>query len=341
MNKSSKKDVYYIYAPTYVEWSAGIRVLHYLCEELNSNGFETFMVIHGMGVHPKVSFSSRSPILTKGILNSHSVNNRRQIAIYPETINGNPMNAPYVIRWLLNFPNLLGGNKKFNNETIFAYSESIARSYEKFNGTLPDVLFIPAIKSTEIESALLNTIERNPGLQVVYAQKFRALGGKPDTSYENCREITRFGRAAPKRSETLKLIREAELVHVYENTTVITEALLFGVPVVCHQNQFFNELIAKEELGLDGITWDPNAIQTPNAKMNLERLKISEKAVKLNIQSLFSDLKIDRMPTFGAKGIILPKNGVWTKHSVSRGFQVLTQKGPIVFLRFLKNYMGR
>ena len=341
MKISPKSDVYYIYAPVYADWSAGIRVLHYLCEALNKNGYEAFLVIHGRGVDSKFSLSSKSPILTKQILHSHSMSGRRQIAIYPETIKGNPVNAQYVIRWLLNFPNLLGGNTIFKNETVFAYSESIARNYHKSTAILPEVLFIPAIKSTEIEFNLLNPVKKISALQVVYAQKFRALGGKPDTSYQNCREITRFGKQAPKRPETLKLIREAELVHVYENTTVITEALLLGVPVVCHQNQFFAELIAKEELDMDGISWNPDVIVIPNAKRNLKILKKAENTVDFNIQRLFSVLNVDEMASAEGTGMVLPKNGIWTKHSVSRGFQVLKQKGPRVFLRFFKNYIGR
>jgi hypothetical protein len=49
------------------------------------------------------------------------------IAIYPEIVHGNPLNAPYVIRWLLHRPNFHRADVTFSkNELIFFYQKVFA-----------------------------------------------------------------------------------------------------------------------------------------------------------------------------------------------------------------------
>jgi len=281
-----------------------------------------------------------TPILTREITNLHREENSTVFAIYPETIIGNPIHAPNVVRWLLNYTSLLGGNHTFENETVLAYSNSLAFDYSSQNSHMPDVLFVPAITSREIEDQLEQPGRTREGLQVLYAQKFRALGGIPDTKFDLYEEVTRFGKDAPDRQKTLKLIREAELFHAYENTTAISEACLLGTPVICHKNRYFSNLLAQDELPFSGISWNPREILKPDAPANLRILKEAEVKSKEDIFSIFSNLKISpNVPR--AHQIRLPKRSLITRHSLTRGVKVLFQKGPIVFARFLKNYLDR
>ena len=333
-------EIYYIYTPAWVNWSAGIRVLHYLCDELNNAGFSAFLVIHGSNVKPVTSSVLNTPELTKEIAKLHKSEGQRVIAVYPETILGNPLNAPYVIRWILNYSSLLAGNSVFKNEKIIAYTNRLAEDYSLKSGAKPEVMFIPAIKSAEINNVQKNQIVKKKDLHVVYAQKYRALGGTPKTDYQSFEEITRFGKDAPSRDKTLSLIREASIFHAYENTTAISEACLLGTPVFCHKNEFFSELIASEELPFSGISWSEDEMQQPDIVGNLAILKEAEKNTGARLKEIFNNLDFDLATT--TSGVVkIPRRGLMTKHSFSRGFQVLTQKGPIVFLRFLKNYIGR
>jgi hypothetical protein len=332
--------VYYIYTPAYVDWSAGIRVLHYLCDELNKNGFEAFVALHGPINGLEVSADLQTPILSQALMRKHQLLGRAVVAIYPETIQGNPLFAPNVIRWLLNYPSLLGGQNSFNHEKVLAYSETLAKDHIAGGNSELSILFVPAIRSVEIKRVLRYSTVRRKDLQVVYAQKHRALGGFPKTDYPAFVEITRFGKEAPRREQTLALLRQAALLHVYENTTVITEACLLGTPVLCHRNKYFSELIAAKELPFSGIAWSEDEIHPPDIVQNLKILKDAEMSSKVKLIEIFNNL--DFGPVIPPSGPIkVPRRGLFTRHSLSRGFQVLTQKGPIVFIRFLKNYISR
>ena len=334
-----KKTVFYIYAPALVNWSAGIRVLHELCNILNKNGFDALIALHG---EVRTDFSpttSNNPVVTQQLLEEHQRQGKVIVAIYPESIVGNPLNARYVIRWLLNFPKLLGGKAEFKNETVLAYSQTLATDYAAKVGQEIDVLFVPAILEEEIRRYSYEPVVKDSNLNLVYAQKFRALGGKPNLDYENVLEITRFGKRAPSRDETLRLIHESQVVHVYENTTVISEACLLGTPVICHRNRYFDSLIAEDELNFSGISWDENEIAQPDIEKNFRLLEIASLKSETELVRIFSSLKLVNS---GALDLIrIPKNGIITTHSVSRALKILTQKGPFVFFRFLWNYIAR
>jgi hypothetical protein len=323
-----------------VEWSAGIKVLHYLCDELNRSGHEAFLVLHGARTEVEVSKNLFTPVLTKELLGIHIDQKKLIVAVYPETVIGNPLKARHVIRWLLNYPRLLGGARKFSGEIVIAYSENLSREYEKNTGVSIKVLFVPAIRSSEIERIISGEFQKQKTLNVIYAQKYRALGGIPDREYDNFVEVTRFGKKAPNRTETLNLIRRASVLHVYENSTVISEACLLGTPVLCHKNEYFFELIASTELPFSGVSWQEKELNKPDMAKNLMILKNVEKNTTLKVRQIIKELEFNVTSEF-VEPVIIPRRGVFTRHSVNRGLMVFTKKGPLVFARFLRNYIGR
>ncbi|AHI30137.1 hypothetical protein AU14_12725 [Marinobacter similis] len=52
------------------------------------------------------------------------------IVIYPEITAGNPLGAKFVVRWLLNKPGVINGNKDFGNKEIFFFYDSIFNDWD-------------------------------------------------------------------------------------------------------------------------------------------------------------------------------------------------------------------
>ncbi len=120
---------FYIVSPRYVRTSAGIRVLHHLCNILNRLGYPAFMIIspdfEGENV---ISPQLVTPVLTKRVAEAHYRSQLTPITIYPEVVNGNPFDAPFIVRFLGNFPGLLGGQVQFPpDEVIVPYSAALGR----------------------------------------------------------------------------------------------------------------------------------------------------------------------------------------------------------------------
>lgn len=340
MSNIATKKVFLVYSPPWAEWSAGIRVLHYLCDHLNNLGFEALMVIHGPKIRLELSESLNTPVLTKKYLKEIHDSGKEIVSVYTESIIGNPLNTPHVIRWILNYPGLLAGPTAYPNEMVFPYTKSIAGKMH--NSKNLATLFVPALKSEEIRSAaVFESSVNGEEYEVVYAQKYRALGGVPAKLVRNQIELVRFGKEAPDRKKTLSLIKGAELVHVYENTTVVTEAVLLGTPVICHKNEYFDELLAGDELNMSGISWDASQIEKPNMTENFQLLEKAEEAAKQRIFEIFSNLSLKGNAVGDQADIVLPRRGLITRHSLSRAKNVLLKKGPFVLIKFFRNYVNR
>jgi len=335
--------VFYVYTPPWVEWSAGTKVLHYFCDHLNKIGEDSYLAIHGpKSKNAETNKELKTPVLDRKLLKQHEMENRQVIAIYPEGVTGNPLRAQTVIRWLLNYTSLLGGQIKFSREEfVWAYSRNIAESYYSKTGKRAPIFFIPAVNVAEVESVPDNPIMHG-NYEVLYAQKYRALGGKPEVqSINNVIEITRFSSNSTTRAETLNLLKFAQAVHIFENTSIATEAALFGVPVVCHKNELFDTLIAEHELGVDGFSWFPlsgTIVDPINAR---DKLQSAWSSVSGNLSSALSQIEFKPMNLTRQDKVCLPNRSVFSKHAFARANLLIRQKGLVVFGRFLINYVRR
>jgi hypothetical protein len=95
------KAPYVIVAPVYRNSSAGVRALYRLKDELIKRGYDVTVCQGG----DRVPYGS--------------------IVVYPEIVDGNPLNAKTVIRYVLNTPGLLGGDKEYDeSEIVFTYHPS-------------------------------------------------------------------------------------------------------------------------------------------------------------------------------------------------------------------------
>lgn len=285
----SKSMVYLVYAPELVEWSAGIKVLYKLFEAIAASGRHVLLINHG-----RSTLRYKIHIMRELMKLNRRYHQSTFVAFYTESIIGNPLRVNTRIRWILNYPGLLGGSESFPDDIILSYTQNIARRFNEGDEMRSRVLFIPALNSSEIQNLVpaLRWGDSKP-YNLVYAQKYRSLGGKPNFTGFSTKEISRFEKKSPNRAETLELIRNAQSLHVFENTTVITEAQLCGVPVFCHRNEFFDELIAEKELGDEGTTWDLTLEPATNPDIVRSRLLHFESSYRSQIESLLNQIEAE------------------------------------------------
>jgi hypothetical protein len=94
------KKPFVIYTYDYSPGVGGIKVMHKLCDLLNKNGYESYL----MPIHIREDFyvcdDYNTPLITQEILDDLD----NTIVIYPEGIKYNPLNAKNVVRWILGPP---------------------------------------------------------------------------------------------------------------------------------------------------------------------------------------------------------------------------------------------
>lgn len=129
---------YYIFGFDYRRSSAGIRVMHMLCDALIRSGYEAYVLAEVF------SPDLMTPRLTDQVIQHHRDLGVRPIAVYPEVIDGNPLQGSVVVRYLLNKPGFIGGSGAYGeNDLYFAYKSDFM-----LEGMSPEQhLFLPAIDS--------------------------------------------------------------------------------------------------------------------------------------------------------------------------------------------------
>ena len=279
------RNPYYIITNRYARTSAGIKALHLLCHSLNALGERAFLIIDPfhppqLSTHPDLL----TPLLTSRIMESHFERGLTPITIYPETIPGNPYQAPFVVRYFLNYPGLLGGENSFDpSEFSISYSETLGRSIE--NNKL--VLFIP----TSDPSLFTPKPSVKRMGTCFYATKYLDVhNGNLLAVTKNSVQITRDRTDSPTPKQIAELFRKSELFYCYENSALVIEAILCGCPAVFLPNPYLTESIGANEIGWDGIAWgtDPEEI---------ERAKQTVMKARENYLALF-DIFWERLATF-------------------------------------------
>ncbi len=266
---------YYIITPPFERTSAGIKALHLLCHNLNLNGVPAYLIVTDNYIQNDedlLGLDFLTPILNRTILENHFKNDRKPIFIYPEVIKGNPLNAKCVVRYVLNYPGLLGGDEIFDkNELCFAYSKELARA----TGISDRVLFIPT-SNINIFHPPRDEVSRQG--TCFYASKYKTIhNGELFETTKDSIEITR--QPTDQTPEFVAdLFRKSEFFYTYENTALATEATLCGCPAVFLPNPHLEGIIASDELGSDGYAWG-------TSKEDLERAQKTVKNAFENYQS--------------------------------------------------------
>lgn len=254
----SKNSPYYIYGFDYSEKSSGIRVLHLLCHLLNINGFESY--IRANVTHPDLW----TPRLTEEIMRQHYLAKRKPIVIYPESVPGTPLEIGINVRYLLNVPGFIGGATTFSeNELIFAY-------HEIFFGTTgcQNTLLIPASDPSKFRSTTEKSDIRSG--QYFYYNRLLSRGGKLASMPDNVMEISPY---KPRNLDELAdIFKSAELLYCYESSSIATEALLCGCPVVYMPNEEMLPVFPEGPFERHGAAWGDSPDEVFRAKNTVHKV---------------------------------------------------------------------
>jgi len=186
---------YVIYSPLYRHNSAGIRVLYELQKWLICAGLDAIII---------------------AATNNYKINQFiDDIVIYPEVVFGNPLKAKRVVRYILNVPGKLSGDKEYaKNELLVAYNQELT-CYS--NG---EILQVPSTESFFYNDGAVKTVN------AVYVGKGQDLHLHPD----DCIYIT--GTFPATRREVAQLLCSVKTLYLYDNFTMIYhEAMLCGCAV--------------------------------------------------------------------------------------------------------------
>lgn len=116
-----KKLTFLITSPGYAEQCGGIVVLHKLAQLLAEFGEEVYLLTTNIDPTstPKYTWiRSINTLPTTGDIELDEEEKETTVVIYPEIIDGNPLKAKHVVRWLLSSTN-------FNTPRTYDYNDSV------------------------------------------------------------------------------------------------------------------------------------------------------------------------------------------------------------------------
>lgn len=337
---SLNKSIFYIYTPRWRDNAAGVKALHLLCDAINQKNGSAWLVfsnpsLNDSGVNPDL----KTPVLSRKTMKEHQKLGLNASVVYTETIAGNPLRAGRVIRWLLNFPGALGGPTEYSDkEWVISYSGKISEK----NKLGSDVLYLPIIDPNELPNGLSKT----PGLNLVYAGKYRAFVGPPEIPHNlKYVEIFRDGKKRQPRSEVLELLGKAECLYLWENSSIAVEAMLLDTPCMFIKNPFLGELIAEKELGTAGSGYGFSSESFENAKKALPEFQRVYSSARVNFWNQLEFIltknethwsKIEnstiKLPNYFSSNV---------KHKIFLFFGVIKAQGFLTALKVLKKFTSR
>jgi len=277
---------YYINAPSYVQTSMGIKILHHLCHYLNLKGYPAFLFDLKL-VNYRVNPQLISPILNENVINCHREANLSPIVVYPDVVNGNPLNSNNVVRYILNYAGLLGGQKNFNeNELIYCYTKKISDKIEHKN---KHTLFMPPLINEQIFYQPENDSKRSGGCY--YGAKYKEFHKQKTFPFtDNLTEITRDKKDSQTTMQIGELFRNSEFFVAYEDTSLITESLLCGCPAILLKNNFFDGTqLAEFELSKFGSTNNSDEESIKKAKKEIPLFLNNYRKASLEFENQFEN----------------------------------------------------
>lgn len=117
-----------VYAPDFDIKIGGVIVLHFLCHIINTQtNFRAFLWNINLRENKDLLNSKIYSKFTTPWILPKDINLDEDIIIYPEVIDGNPLNGKNIVRWLLHRPGFFTNRINFGeNDLIFGISEQFS-----------------------------------------------------------------------------------------------------------------------------------------------------------------------------------------------------------------------
>ena len=218
---AARPSPYYIFGFNYRRSSAGIRVMHMLCDALIRSGYEAYVMAE------EFSPDLMTPKLTNELIAQHRAMGIKPIAVYPEVVDGNPLQGSVVVRYLLNKPGFISGKGEYGeNDLLFAYKQDFMQA----GMPSENHLFLPAINSNIFRPAA-DLEYRVPGRVCYYLGHKRHAHIDPQLLPADAIEIT---LTYPDSWEGLAdVFQQCEYLYLGEASGLAYEAALCGcLPVL-------------------------------------------------------------------------------------------------------------
>lgn len=260
---SKRPQPYYIYAPDYRRNSAGIRVMHMLCDALQRSGHEAY--ISTRGLNPDLM----TPPLSDEIVALHRLQGLEPIVVYPEIVDGNPLNGNTVVRYLLNQPGFIEGRGTYGEEDIlFSYTKALLQ---------PDmvedrVLYLPG-PDLSVFCPPTDPSKRVTGKVCYYQGRRGQAQIDPTFLPSDAVEIT---SSYPNSWEALAdLFQQCEFFYCGEVSALAGEAALCGCVGVIQPSEWTPLRMALHENKSYGVAWGDDPEEIERARQTLPLLRES------------------------------------------------------------------
>jgi tetratricopeptide (TPR) repeat protein len=257
---------YIIVTPTYNERSAGIRVMHELQKWLIRSGKDAMIL----------NFTAPYPIEDDDIV------------VYPEIVKGNPLGAKRVVRYLLNFPGVIGGDKEYDeSEILVAYDPELGRLTNNF------VLKIPCTEDFFRDCGYERTLD------------CYWVGKSKNSFHPELQNAVQITYAWPaKRRELAELLNMTRTLYTYDDRSALAlEAMLCGCRVMLVKDQTITNITPPRS----ALEYKELPAQLANfiEKTWYPEIDLGHKA----LESVKAAISLDRNQNLTANGIQLKQDG--------------------------------
>lgn len=242
---------YLIASHDYRRTSAGIRVLHRLCDLINEAGGVAYVLAD------KVNKAWDTPQADSAIVEWIAAEG---VVVYPETDSGNPLNARRVVRYLLNRPGYIRHAEYTERETRFCWCGLLRGFVESDDMVL-------TVSVVEDEFFVDRRHDRRG--EVAWFGKGAEIQKFPDVLDCERNLIRQITYSWPDDREAIAaLFQCSRIFYSYTDYTMLTiEARLCGCPTVVFPSGFYShELFANGSPGgVAGLAWGPSLGQIERA----------------------------------------------------------------------------
>lgn len=252
---------YFIVAPHYRESSLGVQVLHRLCHMINERGGQAWMI--GCDTNPDWN----APACTEQAFKTLMESGEPWIVVYPEVTRGNPLNAPVVVRYMLNREGVIDGNivDPGDDDLFFWYRDEFADKE-------------PQPKLLGIESYDLDLFKDDHSVKDVDLLYINRLPNSVVEFSKLPKNITILSMENPlSHKELAALLKRARVLYTYEASGTCVLANLCGCPVVALTAPGYEEYALKPEtlkdIGDAGFSFSDSPAALATVKANLYKVR--------------------------------------------------------------------